>query len=111
MFLSAISGIAVTSKELKIKIRANQLLILTPEASLPTGAETAEEMGEKKLDGTELDLKQRLAAVDGGMLYGNCVPDESTWSVEKTKDGLSVLTVTLAKATAGVHWPMLLREE
>ena len=46
---------------------------------------------------------------DGAELFDSCTPDESTWSLEKTKDGKSELTITLAKSESGKNWPMLLR--
>ena len=96
----------MTSKQLKIKIKSSHLLLQIPEGSLPTGGGT----GTKDLTETELSLKQRLETGDGGELFAGCVPDDSTWSVERTKEGLSILTITLAKGQTSLNWPSLLRE-
>ena len=60
-------------------------------------------------DETELMSKMANASSDGAELFDACILDDSTWSVEKTKEGKSVLTVTLAKSVAKMNWPMLLR--
>ena len=60
-------------------------------------------------DENELVSKMSNIATDGAELFDSCILDDSTWSIEKTKDGKSVLTVTLAKSVSRMNWPMLLR--
>ena len=60
-------------------------------------------------DEKELVSKMSNVSSDGAELFDSCVLDDSTWSVEKTKEGKSVLTVTIAKSIAKMNWPTLLR--
>ena len=88
-------------------MKKNKLFVNTPSPPITTTSSDSTTTG--ATPNLTLQVQESLAASpDGGELYLNIDPDESTWTIERDADGGDLLHITLIKVAAN-QWPSLLK--